>query len=216
MDRTHTITHPIIPSGSDGRPAPGRDASDLVKRAQAGDSAAFAALYEEYAPTIYRFLRRRLAGPDELVADLTADVFVKAYEKLDRFQERGLPYSAWLYRIAHNQMIDHLRKHRRPACPLDEASQVPEHTPEVATARVLDRQVLEPALVRLTDEQRAVVELRFLSGFSVAQTATLIGRSEEAIKKLQVRGLVNLRRLLGPLSPAQPAGAVGRAASAAA
>ena len=215
MDRICTMTGPIIPNGTSGRPVTEPDASDLVQSAQAGDSGAFAALYEEHAPTIYRFLRRRLTGPDELVADLTADVFVKAYEKLDGYQERGLPFSAWLYRIAHNQMIDHLRKHRRVVCPLDEASDVPAHAPEGATARVLDRQILEPALARLTDEQRAVVQLRFLNGLSLAQTAAWMGRSEEAVKKLQARGLVNLRRLLGPPGPPRPGTAVGRAASAA-
>ena len=216
MDRTRTITHAVALDGSPARPAAGHATSDLVHSAQAGVSGAFALLYEAHAPTIYRFLRRRLTGPDELVADLTADVFVKAYEKLGGYQERGLPFSAWLYRIAHNQMIDHLRKHRRVVCPLDEVGDLPEHAPEGATARVLDRQILEPALARLTDEQRAVVQLRFLGGFSVAQTAALLGRSEEAVKKLQARGLVNLRRLLGPPGPARPPAAVGRAAPAAA
>ncbi len=80
---------------------------------------------------------------------------------------------------------------------------------------MLDRQILEPALAGLTDEQRAVVQLRFLNGLSLAQTAAWMGRSEEAVKKLQARGLVNLRRLLGPPGPPRPGTAVGRAASAA-
>ena len=170
---------------------------NLVRQAQQGDSAAFAALYEEYAPTIYRFLRRRMDGPDEVVEDLTEDVFVKVYEKLDRYEERGLPFSAWLYRIAHNQMVDHVRTLPRiPAQSIDDAGEVPEHGTGRAFGQVLDRQVLAPALSRLTDEQRRVVQLRFLQGLSLADTAALMGRSDEAVKKLQARGLANLRRLL--------------------
>ncbi len=82
---------------------------ELVARAQQGDSQAFADLYEQYSPVVYRFLRRRLDGSDEVVQDLTADVFVKVYEKLDRYVERGLPFTAWLYRIAHNHLVDYLR-----------------------------------------------------------------------------------------------------------
>ena len=171
--------------------------SELVRQAQAGDAVAFAALYQEYSPTIYRFLRRRMAGPDEAIEDLTEDVFVKVYDKLDRYQERGLPFTAWLYRIAHNQMVDHIRTlPRLPARSLEDAREVPEHGAGRAFGQVLDRQVLEPALARLTDEQRQVVQLRFLQGLSVADTATQMGRSDEAVKKLQARGLANLRRLL--------------------
>ena len=68
--------------------------AELVSKAQQGDSAAFAEIYETYSPVVYRFLRRRLDGSDEVVQDLTADVFVKVYEKLDRYVERGLPFTA--------------------------------------------------------------------------------------------------------------------------
>src|SRR5688572_8353744 len=86
-----------------------QQAAALVARAQGGDQQAFADLYEAYRPLVYRFLRRRIDGADEVVEDLTEDVFVKLYEKLDRYVERGLPFTAWLYRIAHNQLVDHLR-----------------------------------------------------------------------------------------------------------
>ena len=195
-----------------------QDAKDLVRQAQEGDSAAFAALYEQYAPTIYRFLRRRMDGPDEAVEDLTEDVFVKVYEKLDRYEERGLPFAAWLYRIAHNQLVDHVRTlPRLPARSLEDAHAVPEQGAGRAFGQVLDRQVLAPALASLTDEQRRVVQLRFLQGLSVADTAALMERSEEAVKKLQARGLANLRRLLTAPTPAPtpaPARLIGTPAHA--
>src|SRR5918999_143653 len=86
-----------------------KQAAELVAKAQQGDQMAFATLYEQYRPLVYRFLRRRLDGADETVEDLTEDVFVKLYEKLDRYVERGLPFTAWLYRIAHNQLVDYVR-----------------------------------------------------------------------------------------------------------
>lgn len=169
-------------------------------RAQHGDAAAFGALYETYAPVIYRFLRRRLDGPDEVVEDLTEEVFVKVYEKLDRYQERGVPFTAWLYRIAHNHLVDHLRTQPKAiAYSLDEVTNVAERGAASAFGRVLDREALAPALARLTNEQRQAVQLRFLEGLSVADTASLMQRSDEAVKKLQARALANLRRLLAPV-----------------
>ena len=174
-----------------------REAAELVAKAQQGDQMAFATLYEQYRPLVYRFLRRRLDGSDEAVEDLTEDVFVKLYEKLDRYVERGLPFTAWLYRIAHNQLVDYVRTlPRHFAQPLDVVADVPEQQASSEYRSVLDRETLEPALARLTAEQRQAVELRFLQGMSVAETAAAMGRSEEAVKKLQARALANLRRTL--------------------
>ncbi len=174
-------------------------AAELVGRAQQGDQQAFAELYEQYSPLVYRFLRRRLDGSDETVEDLTEDVFVKIYEKLDRYVERGLPFTAWLYRIAHNHLIDYLRAlPRTSASSLDEVADVAERETTSDYTRVLDQQSLEPAMARLTPEQRQAVELRFLQGMSVAETARAMGRSDEAVKKLQARALANLRRYLSP------------------
>jgi RNA polymerase sigma-70 factor (ECF subfamily) len=181
-----------------------REAAELVARAQQGDQMAFAELYETYRPLVYRFLRRRLDGSDETVEDLTEDVFVKLYEKLDRYVERGLPFTAWLYRIAHNQLVDFVRTlPRHQAQSLDVVADVAESQATAEYRSVLDRETLEPALARLTAEQRQAVELRFLQGMSVAETAATMGRSEEAVKKLQARALANLRRYL--VESARPA-----------
>jgi RNA polymerase sigma-70 factor, ECF subfamily len=180
-------------------------AAELVALAQQGDQMAFASLYEQYSPLVFRFLRRRLDGSEQIVEDLTEDVFVKVYEKLDRYVERGLPFTAWLYRIAHNHLVDYLRSLPRLSThSLDEVAEMPEPETTSDYTRVLDRQSLEPALARLTPEQRQAVELRFLQGMSVAETAATMGRSDEAVKKLQARALANLRRHLSP-APAAPA-----------
>jgi RNA polymerase sigma-70 factor (ECF subfamily) len=176
--------------------------AELVSKAQQGDQTAFASLYEQYSPLVYRFLRRRLDGSDEVVEDLTEDVFVKVYEKLDRYVERGLPFTAWLYRIAHNHLVDYLRSlPRTSAHSLDDVAEIPEVAASAAYRQVLDRQSLEPAMARLTPEQRQAIELRFLEGMSVAETAATMGRSDEAVKKLQARALANLRRHLSPTAP---------------
>ena len=189
-------------------------AAELVVLAQRGDQAAFGSLYEQCAPLVYRFLRRRLDGDDEIVQDLTEDVFVKAYEKLDRYVERGLPFTAWLYRIAHNHLVDYLRTlPRLCASSLDAVAEVPERAASAAFSRVLDQQSLEPALARLTPEQRQAVELRFIEGMSVAETGDAMGRSDEAVKKLQARALANLRRYLAPPAAAPTRAPIARPAA---
>ena len=183
------------------------DVSAVVGRAQRGDAAAFGALYEEYAPLVYRFLRRRLDGADQTVEDLTEDVFVKVYQKLDRYEERGVPFTAWLYRIAHNHLVDYLRAQPRTAtCSFDNITGIAEPHTTSGYGRVLDRAALEPALATLTAEQRQAVRLRFLEGLSVSDTAAQMDRSEDAVKKLQARALSNLRRSMAdsleiPASP---------------
>src|SRR3712207_130797 len=107
-----------------------------------------------------------------------------------RYVERGLPFTAWLYRIAHNHLVDHLRSRPRYAAnSLDSVAEVAERSAPSAFGRVLDQQALAPALARLTPEQRRAVELRFLEGLSVAETAEAMNRSDEAVKKLQARAL---------------------------
>jgi RNA polymerase sigma-70 factor (ECF subfamily) len=174
--------------------------NELVARAQQGDADAFATLYEAFAPLVFSYLRRRMNGPAEAVEDLTADVFVRVYEKLDRYVDRGLPFSAWLFRMAHNQLIDDARKHARATfTSLDHVTEVTEPADEQAGQeyrQILDRETLEPALAQLTREQRQVLELRFLQGLSVAEAAAVLERSEDAVKKLQARGLMSLRRIL--------------------
>src|SRR5215210_9008148 len=89
------------------------DVQTLVERAQAGDGGAFGELYEQFAPDISRYLLRHLNGHWESAEDLTEEVFVKVLQRLGSYQFRGMPFSAWLYRIARNHMIDYLRTRPR-------------------------------------------------------------------------------------------------------
>ena len=170
-------------------------AEDLVRRVRNNDPMAFEELYARYSPRVFGYLFQRLNGDAEEAEDLTADVFARVYEKIDAFQPQGAPLSAWVFRIAHNRLIDTIRRRpRQMQVTLDDA-------PELAAAPVfggIDQQValeqIKAGLSRLTPEQRQVIMLRFLEGKSLAETAAVVGRNEDAVKKLQARGLASLRR----------------------
>jgi RNA polymerase sigma-70 factor (ECF subfamily) len=170
-------------------------AEDLVRRVRANDPLAFEELYERYSQRVFGYLFQRLNGDAEEAEDLTADVFTRVYEKIDGFQPQGAPLSAWVFRIAHNRLIDAIRRRpRHTQVALEEA-------PELSAGPVfggVEQQValdqIKLGLARLTAEQRQVIVLRFLEGKSLAETAATVGRNEDAVKKLQARGLASLRR----------------------
>jgi RNA polymerase sigma-70 factor (ECF subfamily) len=175
------------------------DVRALVARAQGGDGGAFGELYERFAPEIRRYLLRQVHGRRETAEDLAEEVFVKALQRLGGYEARGLPFAAWLYRIARNHLIDHLRSTRgRAMASLDAAPDLPAAGAERDLAGVLDRRELAEALATLSAEQRRVVTLRFLDGLPTAETARVVGKTQDAVKKLQARGLAALRRALGP------------------
>jgi RNA polymerase sigma-70 factor (ECF subfamily) len=176
-------------------------AEDLVRRIRANEPHAFDELYARYSPRVFGYLFQRLNGDAEEAEDLTADVFTRVFEKIDGFQPQGAPLSAWVFRIAHNRLIDSVRRRpRQQQVALDDAPEVPAG-PVFGT---VDQQValeqIKTGLAHLTPEQRQVIVLRFLEGKSLAETAALVGRNEDAVKKLQARGLASLRRRIECLS----------------
>ena len=172
----------------------------VVARVQGGDAEAFGALYERFAPEIERYLVRQLGGRREVAEDLTAEVFLKVFERVGSYQPRGLPFRAWLYRIARNHLIDYQRAPRNQAATsleqFPEAAAVADQGAGRDYAQVLDHLTLAPALARLSNDQRRALELRFLDGLPTATTAARMGKTEDAVKKLQARGLTALRRIL--------------------
>lgn len=160
-----------------------------------------AALYERYREQILRYLLRRCGDP-ELAEDLTQRTFLKAHQRAASYEDRGLPVSAWLYRIAGNLLIDHARRAKlRPAASLQLVGEQAAVTSDAGNDRQVAslelERVLERVLERLASpKQRQVIRLRFLKGMSIAQTSVETGISEDGVKKQQARGLVNLRRLL--------------------
>lgn len=169
----------------------------LIHQAQQGDAQAFGRLYDDYAERVYRYFAFRLRDAME-AEDLTAETFIKAWQHLRNYRARTAPFSAWLFRIAHNVLVDHWRRRaRRATVPLDQAVAVANGTAAKAFAQTLSRADLERGMTQLTDLQQQVLTLRFIVGCSIAETARVMRRGEEAVKDLQHKGLVALRRILG-------------------
>ena len=168
----------------------------LVQRAQNNDQEAFAQLYEEHFDKIYRYLALRIGNEME-AEDMTQQVFLNALQSISSFRWKGVPFSAWLYRIAHNQAVDHLRrKKKRSSVPLDESLVSSGDSPHSAAERKMDIEQLLAATRRLTEAQREVISLRFTSELSIAQVAGVMGKSEGAVKALQHSAIVALRRTM--------------------
>ncbi len=174
---------------------PSREAA-LVQSFQRGDTAAFAQIYEDYYTRVYRYLLVRIGNQAE-AEDLAADVFVKAIEASKSFKNQGVPFSAWLFRIAHNLLVDTLRRrNKRPTAELDETLPMTDDAPDDIVIQTLANEDVERAMKLLTDSQRQAVALRFGAGFSIQETAEAMGKKEGAIKALQHSAIHALRRHL--------------------
>lgn len=170
----------------------------LVQRAISGDSEAFATLYTAYVDRVYRFIFFRV-GEARLAEDLTSQSFLKAWEHLGRYQIRGLPFGAWLFRIARNTVIDHYRVSKETVSleaslaaqpdPLGKVDENVEGHLEVEQLRI--------ALRRLTEDQQQVLTLKFIEGLSTKEISQVTGKREGAIRALQMRGLQALAHILG-------------------
>ncbi len=175
-----------------------QDEESLVRRAQQQDQEAFAQLYEDNFDKIYRYIVLRIGNKTE-AEDMTQQVFLNALKSISSFKWKGFPFSTWLFRIAHNQVVDFLRKKKRRAtAPLDESLASQDINPELATERSLNIEQLLVATERLTAAQREVISLRFAGELPIAQVAKVMGKSEGAVKALQHSAIVALRKALVP------------------
>jgi RNA polymerase sigma-70 factor (ECF subfamily) len=179
--------------------------STLIARAKAGDPEAISALYERYAPQIQRYIASRLGDPVQ-AEDVCADVFVKVLESLGRYEDRGWPFSAWLYRIAYARTVDVLRQsRRRHSVPLDERQLGVLEPPDDAVMSRIAYHEIKGAMDILTREQQLVLRLRFDEDRSLAEIAQSLGRSVGSVKALQHRGLTRLAQELGSQAALVPA-----------
>ena len=183
----------------DAMPISETSEEELLAAAMQYNEAALGELYDRYAAKIYSYVYRR-TGDAVLAEDLTAQVFLRMLESIRDRKAWHSSFSGWLYRIAHNLVIDHYRRRdRQTTVNLEEAPPMAADLMEdpVALAESnLDAERLRAAIRRLTDEQAEVVSLRFLEGYSIAEVASLTNRSEGAIKALQYRAVTTLRSLL--------------------
>ena len=169
----------------------------LLKRAQRGESEAFAVLYRDNVQAIFRYVFYRVSHAP-LAEDLTGDVFIRALKGISSYQDQGKPFVAWLYRIAHDRVVDHYRQQKRqPETPLADDAELP--VSSNMDASVLRRQAaraLREAITELTDEQQQVIILRFIEGQRLEMVAQVMGKNANAIKQLQHRALAALARHL--------------------
>jgi RNA polymerase sigma-70 factor, ECF subfamily len=165
---------------------------ELVQLARR-DRAAFGRLYERYVDRIYSYLYYRTDSTAD-AEDLTARTFYQALSHLDDFEERGLPFSAWLFTIAHNLTVNYYRERsRRPTAPLDSAGERAAPSPFAAAE---DAQVVRDAISVLSPERQHLILLKYVEGMSNAEIGRAMNRSEGAIKSLLRRTLAELRRNL--------------------
>ena len=166
----------------------------LIAQARQGDPAALGAIYDQYAQKIYIYFYHRL-GNRELAEDLTAEVFARMVEAVDTSRFADTSLSGWLYRIAHNLLVDHFRQQREEVA-LSEELPMQREGPAAIAERKLAQDGLRKALEKLTEEQRQVIVLRFGEGLTAREVAAIMEKQENAIWQLQHRALNALRRVV--------------------
>jgi RNA polymerase sigma-70 factor (ECF subfamily) len=167
----------------------------LVARAQAGDRDALEDLYLQHFDRIYSYLHMTVGNRHD-AEDLTTQTFLKMLESIGRFQWGSAPFSAWLFRIAHNLAIDHFRARRRwqPEEDVPEPPGAAESSAEDKAIQALSSQTMFDLIERLSDEQRDVLILKFVFDFSNVEAATVLDKTEGAVKSLQHRALASLQK----------------------
>ncbi len=172
------------------------DESQLVARAKDMEEDALAALYSMYYPRIYNYAFLQL-GDIQASEDLASDVMLKVLESIAGYRYKGAPFSAWVFRIARNKLIDlHRQRKRSGQVNLWDLPVAIELAPETLAERALDRGKLQIALKYLNEVQRQVIVLRFIEGFDTATVARTLGRKESSVKSVQHRALKSLRGIL--------------------
>lgn len=167
----------------------------LVAQAQAGDIHAFGLIYERLLDRVYRYFV--FHTKDRVLAeDLTEEVFLRAWQALPRYEERGSPFIAWIFRLARNLLVDHSRRAKvRQATMQRLAPTVPDGPEEQAIQRQ-QLQAVHDALRGLSEDHRQVIFLRIIEGYSTPEVAAMMGRSEPAVRALLHRALQALRSSL--------------------
>lgn len=172
------------------------DERNLLERAKQFEAGALEALYDRYAARVYAYIYRRVSDA-QLAEDLTGDVFVRVIQAIQSERFWHTSFQAWLFRIAHNRVIDHYR--RRPETPelrLNEGFAATEDDPASVVSDRLSHQQLGTAIRRLTSDQQHVLALRFGEEMTAREVAEVVGKSVGAVEALQHRALTALRRVL--------------------
>lgn len=168
----------------------------LIKRAVEGDADSFGRLYDMHVDRVYRHVYYRVGNvPD--AEDLTQQVFLKAWQAMDKYKKTSSPFLAWLMRIGHNLVIDFYRSKKDKAY-LDYEVAAPDldSSPERIAEAKLDQQQLRRAILQLHGDQQQVILMRFIEDFSYTEIASSLGKSEGTIRVILHRALAKLRHIM--------------------
>jgi RNA polymerase sigma-70 factor (ECF subfamily) len=180
---------------SSNAPAQTADLRRLVEFAQQGDREALEALYLLHFDRIYSYLHMSVGNRHD-AEDLTTQTFLKMLEAIGRFRWRSAPFSAWLFRIAHNLAMDHFRATKRwqPEEEVPEPEGAEEASAEEEALESIGRRSMLELIENLSHEQQQVLTLKFVFNFSNGEAATILDKSEGAVKSLQHRALASLQK----------------------
>ena len=160
------------------------------------NEARLASLYDEYYGKIAHYAFVRIGNRTE-AEDIAGEVFLKALESLESYKERGIPMQAWLFRIAHNLVVDHLRKMaKHKIVPIDTVQVEADADPVTLTDKKIELERMTGAMEQLTPEQREVLRLRFFGGLTSKEAGSILNKSDGAVREMQRAAVEKLRRLL--------------------
>jgi RNA polymerase sigma-70 factor (ECF subfamily) len=175
---------------------PEKEIKKLIKRAKNGESEAFGQIYDCYINRVYRFLLLKVSNREE-AEDMSQQVFMKAWEALPRFENEGVPFVSWLFRIARNLAIDFYRTKKNVVSLNEEiGNEVLEDSPEDIFFNVQKKELVMNAIEDLTEEQKEVVVLRFVEGFSYSEMSKITQKNQAALRILQHRAVKKLKKFL--------------------
>jgi RNA polymerase sigma-70 factor, ECF subfamily len=178
---------------------PARSDAELVARLKRYEADAVSAVVARHGAALHRYVVS-IVGDPHLAEDVVSETFLRMLEKIDGYEYRGIPFEAWLYRIAHNMAVNQLKRASRNVPIVDDESPralaVDDDPSQLAEAHD-ERAAVRAALAELTEEQQQVVLLRYVAERSVGETARLLEKTEAAVKSLQFRALRSMGRLLG-------------------
>lgn len=177
--------------------APEFDEFAVVEAAKLGEQAALSGLYEHYLPKVYRYVNSRLPTSED-AEDVTEEIFLRVIDNIGSFNWRGLPFGAWVFRIARNEVVSHVRKQKSRVTTAELSEFIPDDSPDhtVVVENEMTFQVIRAAMSGLPEAQRQVVTLRFVSGLSVAETAQALKKTENNVKVLQHKGIAKLQQMM--------------------
>jgi RNA polymerase sigma-70 factor (ECF subfamily) len=168
----------------------------LVKLAGAGDTGAFGELYDIYLDALYRFVSVRVGSRAD-AEDITEQIFVSMFTAINRYTDEGLPFEAWMYRIARNKVIDYYRG-RKPHVRLDEIAEVPDsrETPEVQTEKSLTREAVLRCLTRIAPTYQEIIILKYIEDKTNEEISIILEKPVAHVRVLQHRAIEALRNIV--------------------